>query len=491
MTRPSQHELTERLRAIRTGPHGPRVGAFFDFDGTVIDGFSHFHLLRARRRRKPAAKPTTSTLLAGLSGRKTYFGEPVPEVWRDYAERVLTAAETGLFTRSIAGRLFPQAWQLIRAHAAAGHTVVLATAAANFQVRTIAKEFGVTAVLCTNPAVAEGKLTGAVRGTVLSGTHKATAVTSFALDNGVALERSYGYSNGLGDLPLLSAVGIPTAVNPDRGLAAVAGQRNWQVLRFRRHPRFPGPYRIARTLLAVGAVAAAAAAAIMSTFSRGRQATVDRMYSWISTASLRCAGVRIRIAPSEHVGAHRPAVFIFNHQSQIDALIVPYVLRGGFVPLVTAKARRYPVFGPLLRFIGVTFVGQSSPRETRGALDALVPALAAGTSVAIAPEGRVSPTPQLLPFKKGAFHLAAKAGVPIVPIVIRNSGQTLWRSHLFVRPGTVDVTVLEPIDVSTWEPHSFDENIENVRRLYLHTLTYEHGYTTRVVHAHSPSDSHV
>jgi hypothetical protein len=78
----------------------------------------------------------------------------------------------------------------------------------------------------------------------------------------------------------------------------------------------------------------------------------------------------------------------------------------------------------------------------------------------------------LLPFKKGAFHLAAQARVPIIPIVIRNSGQALWRSAAFVRPGTIDVAILEPIDVSSWSSGTLDQHVEQLRQLYLDTLTH-------------------
>jgi putative phosphoserine phosphatase/1-acylglycerol-3-phosphate O-acyltransferase len=186
----------------------------------------------------------------------------------------------------------------------------------------------------------------------------------------------------------------------------------------------------------------------------------------VSTAALRCAGLRVKVTGADHARVPQPAVFLFNHQSQIDAFVVPYVLRRGFTAVVTAKARRYPLFGPLLRFVGVTFVNPASTVDAIRALEPLAAELKAGKSVMIAPEGRVSATPRLLPFKKGAFHLAIQAGVPIIPIVIRNSGEALWRSSVFVNPGIIDVAVLEPIDVSSWNPDNLDQHIERVRQQY-------------------------
>jgi putative phosphoserine phosphatase/1-acylglycerol-3-phosphate O-acyltransferase len=215
---------------------------------------------------------------------------------------------------------------------------------------------------------------------------------------------------------------------------------------------------------------AAAAATFLCSLTDDRRTEIDRMYRWVSTATLRCLGLRVRVIGGDKARAARPAVFVFNHQSQIDSMIIPYILRESFTPVVTIKVKHYPVFGPLLRFVGTVFIDRSTPGGAQEALNSLVTQLHRGRSVAIAPEGRVSATPRLQDFKKGAFHLAAQAGVPMVPIVIRNAGRALWRRALIVRPGTIDVTILDPIDTSAWARENLDEQIAAVRRLYLDTL---------------------
>ena len=96
--------------------------------------------------------------------------------------------------------------------------------------------------------------------------------------------------------------------------------------------------------------------------------------------------------------------------------------------------------------------------------------LAAGTSIAIAPEGTRSFTPQIGEFKKGAFHLAMQAGVPIVPIVIRNAGELMWRDARTARPGTVEVVVHPPIETTGWTKPDLDAAVNDVQRLYQETL---------------------
>jgi putative phosphoserine phosphatase/1-acylglycerol-3-phosphate O-acyltransferase len=80
------------------------------------------------------------------------------------------------------------------------------------------------------------------------------------------------------------------------------------------------------------------------------------------------------------------------------------------------------------------------------------------------------PTPSLGRFKKGAFHIARQAGVPIVPIVLRNTGELAWRRSLIVNPGTVDVAVLDPVPTGDWTADQLDERVAEVRRRFVDTL---------------------
>ena len=93
-----------------------------------------------------------------------------------------------------------------------------------------------------------------------------------------------------------------------------------------------------------------------------------------------------------------------------------------------------------------------------------------GTSVAIAPEGTRSGSKKLGKFKKGAFHLAMSAGVPIIPIVIKNAYMAMPKDSKIFKPTHIEVTVLEPIDTSEWNPKKIDLYIENVRNLYIKEL---------------------
>jgi putative phosphoserine phosphatase/1-acylglycerol-3-phosphate O-acyltransferase len=104
-------------------------------------------------------------------------------------------------------------------------------------------------------------------------------------------------------------------------------------------------------------------------------------------------------------------------------------------------------------------------------MDPLVDAIREeGKSICISPEGTRTLTPKLAPFKKGAFHLAMQAGVPIVPIVIHNATDVAPKNEFVMRPATVRVTVLPPVDTSKWSVKTLNGHVRDVRNMFLRTL---------------------
>ena len=99
----------------------------------------------------------------------------------------------------------------------------------------------------------------------------------------------------------------------------------------------------------------------------------------------------------------------------------------------------------------------------------------------MSPEGTRSVTPKLAPFKKGAFHLAMQAGVPIVPIVIQNSTDVNPKGSSIYHPATVEVEVLPPVDTSDWRAELIDEHIDSVRNMFLKALEQDEA-TRRARH---------
>src|SRR5207244_5519195 len=121
---------------------------------------------------------------------------------------------------------------------------------------------------------------------------------------------------------------------------------------------------------------------------------------------------------------------------------------------------------------GVAFVERGDSRQARRALEPAVSKLRdEGISLVIAPEGTRSATPRLGPFKKGPFHIAMQAQVPMVPIVLRNVGEVMWRGAQVLSPGTIEVAVLPAVDTTAWSADTIDDHVAEVREMFSSTLS--------------------
>jgi HAD superfamily hydrolase (TIGR01490 family) len=149
--------------------------------------------------------------------------------------------------------IYAEAAALIDEHQRAGRDVVLVSASGEEMVRPIGEQLGIRDVIATRMGVKDGRYSGEVE-FYAAGLNKATAVQVLAAERGYDLSNSYAYSDSISDLPLLEAVGRPTAVNPSRSLRKIAAERGWQTLEFR------NPIPLGRRLRDRPAVPVAAAA---------------------------------------------------------------------------------------------------------------------------------------------------------------------------------------------------------------------------------------
>src|SRR5262244_2867994 len=464
----------ELIAAVGAGPKGPRIGAFFDFDGTVIDGYSLSAFARYHLRSLEVTPADLGRmLLTGIRGVTSeedfeQFTMLSMRTWAGRSEDELAELGERLFVQAISGSLYPEGWRLVEAHRRAGHTVVLASSATRFQVEPAARAMGVSHILVSPVEIVNGICTGRPGGPLLWRAGKAAAVRAFAGKYGIDLRQSYAYSNGDEDVPFLRTAGRSRAINPGRHLAEAARHYGWPVARFR--SRRAGVADIAHTAAGLaGMVGGFTVGAALGAATGSRREAVDPGTTLAGELGSVLAGVRLDVYGAEHL-AVRPAVFVFNHQSQLDVLILAKLLRGGFTGVAKKELASSPGFGLMFRLADVAFVDRQDNAQARKALEPAVQKLRDGISLVIAPEGTRSATPALGPFKKGAFHVALQAGVPIVPIVIRNSGELMWRGAATIHSGTVQVAVLPPIATEGWDAAGLDEHIHGVRGQYLATL---------------------
>jgi putative phosphoserine phosphatase/1-acylglycerol-3-phosphate O-acyltransferase len=468
--------VAELLAEVEEAPAGPEVGAFFDFDGTLIAGYSagvfyqdrirHFELTPSELIRSLIAMLEMQLRGADVSK----LMEIAIANWAGHREHEVRELFDRLFYERISGMVYPEARELVRAHARAGHTVVLASSATRYQLAALAEDLGVEDVLCSEVELVRGYFSGYVDGPVLWGPAKATAVRSFAAERGVDLERSFAYANGDEDVAFLESVGLARALNAADELKRVAAKRDWPAVDLGQRGR-PGVVDVVRTGVALASLGAAGGAGIAVGLLTGdRQRGANFAASIGPDVALGVAGVRLDVTGEENLSSHRPAVFIFNHQSSIDVAVIGALVRRDLTGVAKIEASRDLRFAPIGYVTDVVYVDRSNSQQARAALKPAVDRLKGGTSIAIAPEGTRSPTPRLGRFKKGAFHLAMQARVPIVPVVIRNAGDVMWRGSFVIRPGTIDVAVLDPISTRGWKVSELDERVGGVRELFARTI---------------------
>jgi HAD superfamily hydrolase (TIGR01490 family) len=228
-------------------PPDARVAAFFDLDNTVIKGASLFHLAKELYRRDFFP---TRVIVKGL-WLQVYFrvaGRENPGHIEDARAATLsfieghTVAELEeigeeVYEKSIAQIIWPGTRALAQAHLDAGEQVWLVTAAPVEMAGIIAARLGMNGAVGTTAEHVDGVYTGRLRGDLIHGAAKAEAVRALAEAEGLDLAHCYAYSDSVNDLPMLSLVGRPAVINPDRRLRRHAVQQGWRVRDFRRGRR--------------------------------------------------------------------------------------------------------------------------------------------------------------------------------------------------------------------------------------------------------------
>jgi putative phosphoserine phosphatase/1-acylglycerol-3-phosphate O-acyltransferase len=182
------------------------------------------------------------------------------------------------------------------------------------------------------------------------------------------------------------------------------------------------------------------------------------------------AGLDIETDGEQHLWSHRPAVFIFNHQSQTDALIIARLLRRDFTGVAKQEMKSNPLVGTILAAVGTVFIDRHDHARAMKALEPAVDSIRKGMSFAIAPEGQRSLGYKLGRFKMGAFHIAMQAGVAVVPIVIANSSDSMPKSSRVIRPARISVKVLPPIATNDWTTDNIHQHVDRIHRMYLKEL---------------------
>jgi putative phosphoserine phosphatase/1-acylglycerol-3-phosphate O-acyltransferase len=473
--------LTARLPGsvaeVDASPAGPGIGAFFDLDGTLVAGYTAAVHTRDRLLHRDVGagdvlrmtqlaveftlgrREVEAVIEAGARTAKGRLAEDVDEM----GERV--------FQQSVVDQIYPEMRELVLAHQRRGHTVVLSSSALSMQAEPVARYLGIDDVLCNRfVADEQGILTGEVQRPIIWGPTKATSVQKFAASHDIDLGASYFYADGDEDLALMYLVGNPRPTNPGPELTKVAQRRGWPILRL--HSRGSGgPLGRVRSLAVIGSLGPVAAGALgVGMLTRNKRAGVNFLTRFWPEAVLALSGVKLNVIGAENLTAQRPAVFLFNHRNNFDVFIVAALVKDNWTGVAKKELERNPLFGPLGKLMDAAFVDRADTEAALAALQPVEEAARKGLSIVIAPEGTRLDTTTVGPFKKGAFRIAMATGLPVVPIVIRNSDSVAGRNATTLHPGTVDVAVLPPVSVQDWTVANLRDKIEQIRGNYLELL---------------------
>lgn len=477
------------LEEVRKSEPGPEIGALFDFDGTIIAGYSATAFLREKiQRREMSAEEMMGA--ASVVAQYTMGGIGFSGLMSSAARLVKgmteqSYAEFGeeLYAKHIARKIYPESRALIEAHLAKGHTVAIISSATIYQIEPTARDLGVKHVLCSQYEIKKGVFTGNIVRPLCFGQGKVIAAEKLAAEQGVDLDRSFFYTDSDDDLQLLNAVGRPRPLNPNRKLAAVARKKNWPVEKYDSR-RTPSVLDYARTITATSSLVGAFAAGLpIWALTRSRREAMNFSTGLFADVSSAITGVKLDVTGEHNLWVERPAVFIFNHQSKADVMIMAKLVRRDIGGVAKKEVGQMPIIGQVFKYAGAVFVDRKNSANAIKAMEPLVDAITKeGKSICIAPEGTRTLTPKLGPFKKGAFHLAIQAGVPIVPVVIHNSVDVAPKNDFVLRAATVKVDVLPPVDTSKWKAATIDQHVEDVRKLYLKALGQSGRETNVIAH---------
>lgn len=177
----------------------------------------------------------------------------------------------------------------------------------------------------------------------------------------------------------------------------------------------------------------------------------DLVYPWALFGArnwLRLSGMKVQVSGNEYLEPGQPYVFISNHRSYLDTATL-FVYTGRRLGLLAKKELlNVPILGVGMGFVNVMAIDRSNSERARATVEAATTRIRSGRSFGVFAEGTRARPGQFLPFKKGAFYMAAQAGVPIVPVAIKNTDYLMGKGTGEARSGTIEMVMLPPVSTA-------------------------------------------
>jgi len=167
---------------------------------------------------------------------------------------------------------------------------------------------------------------------------------------------------------------------------------------------------------------------------------------WGTKIWIRGSGIEVKVSGRENLEADKSYIFIANHHSYIDTTAL-FAYAGKKIGLIAKKELlKVPVLGRGISFINFVTIDRSNPERARQTMDNVRRIVDGGYSFGVFAEGTRAMPGELLPFKKGAFHLALQTGAAIIPVAIKNTDYLMGKKTGVVNPGMMEIVLLPPIE---------------------------------------------
>jgi len=200
------------------------------------------------------------------------------------------------------------------------------------------------------------------------------------------------------------------------------------------------------------------------------------VYPWARFGAglwLRWSGVRVKVRGLELLDPKQPYVFVSNHRSYLDTATL-FIYTGRRIGLLAKKELlKVPVLGVGMGFVNVMAIDRSNRESAIRTTEAAAKRIQSGVSFGVFVEGTRAKPGELLPFKKGAFYMARQAGVPVVPVAIKNSDKLMGKGTGEARSGIIEMIVKRPVPTTDLTDEQLNTLITNVRESIAAELGYE------------------
>jgi 1-acyl-sn-glycerol-3-phosphate acyltransferase len=233
----------------------------------------------------------------------------------------------------------------------------------------------------------------------------------------------------------------------EHNLAAVENQKLTFPLEESNKSRFFGKLRYWWSWVAAGSLLLfVAVPALIFLFIINKKLWLYPLALWGAKTWLRACGVRVKVKGSENLKPDNEYVFISNHRSYLDTAAL-FRYTGKRIGLVAKKELlKVPVLGQGMHFVNIISIDRSNPERARRSMEKARKVMEKGYSFGVFAEGTRAMPGDLLPFKKGAFHLAMQTGRPIIPVAMKYSDTLMGKRTGVAYPGTLEMVMLPPLE---------------------------------------------